>query len=145
MERREALLGINAILLAAAAQSAAADEHDQHKGHHGGKHGTLATAAADCIQKGEACMSHCISVLGQGEKEMAACHASVHQTVAICHALRTLANLDSKRLPGLARVAMDICKDCEDECRKHENKHAVCKECGDACSSCYKECKALAA
>jgi Cys-rich four helix bundle protein (predicted Tat secretion target) len=142
MDRRSVLVGINALVLTALADSAAADEPEHHHDHHGGKHASLVAAAADCVQKGQACIAHCISLLGQGEKEMASCHASVHQTVAICAALQEIANLDSKYLGALAKVAMEICKGCEEECRKHENKHMVCKHCADACAACYKECKA---
>lgn len=39
---------------------------------------------------------------------------------------------------------MAFCKDCEDECRKHEKKHMTCKECADACAKCLAECKKIA-
>ena len=58
-------------------------------------------------------------------------------------ALQQLAAGESKYLPQLARVAMDACKQCEDECKKTD-KHPECKACGEACAACYKECKAIA-
>jgi hypothetical protein len=48
-------------------------------------------------------------------------------------------------VPRLARVAMDLCEECEKECRKHADKHVQCKECGEACAECHKACKAIAA
>lgn len=149
MDRRKALAGMGALTLAALADSAMAQEHQhEHEHHHmqqAAKYQALIDAAADCVQKGQACNAHCNMLLGQGEKEMAACQASVNQTIAICSALQQLANLNSNHLTKLAAVAMDICKDCEDECRKHEKKHLACKECGDACAACYKQCQALSA
>jgi Cys-rich four helix bundle protein (predicted Tat secretion target) len=138
---------MSAITLAALADAATVEEnqHEHHHGQQSAKYQALLESAADCVQKGQACSAHCNVLLGHGEKEMAACQASVNQTVAICVALQQLANLDSKHLAKLGKVAMDICKDCEDECRKHEKKHAVCKDCGDSCAACYKQCKALSA
>ena len=45
----------------------------------------------------------------------------------------------------MAAVVMDMCKACEDECRKHEKKHKSCKDCADSCAACYTECKKVAA
>jgi Cys-rich four helix bundle protein (predicted Tat secretion target) len=145
MDRREALASFGAITLAALADAAVAQEHDHQHMHDAPKYKALTDAAADCVQKGEACVAHCTTLLGQGEKEMAACQSTAQQTIAICAALQQLANLGSPHLGKVAKVAMDICKDCEDECRKHEKKHSVCKDCGDACAACYKQCKAVAA
>ena len=134
---------------ALAAESGGHDHHD-HGGHehmHGdaGKLQPLIQAAADCAQKGDQCLAHCLVLLGNGDKEMAACAKSVNQTIAICRALETLAGQGSKYAASLAKVALDACKECEDECRKHEKKHAECKACADACAACLKQCKALSA
>ena len=67
------------------------------------------------------------------------------QTLAICAALQSLANLNSPHLAKVAAAAADICKACETECRKHDEKHATCKACGDACAACVKQCEAVAA
>ena len=47
----------------------------------------------------------------------------------------------SKHLAKYAKVAMEVCQDCEAECRKHESEHQVCKDCASACAACAKECK----
>jgi Cys-rich four helix bundle protein (predicted Tat secretion target) len=104
----------------------------------------LIASAADCVLKANICLQHCLVLLGQGDKDMAACAKSSSQVAAICTALQQLASAESKSLPQLAKVAMDICKDCEDECKKTD-KHPECKACGEACAACYKECKAIAA
>ena len=146
MDRRDLLAGAGAVLAAAATQQAFAQaqpgEHAHHR-HGKGKNLALADSAAKCVTTGEACGNHCITVLEQGDKTIAACARSVNQLIAICTALQAVAAQDGTQLAKLAKVAMDVCKECEDECRKHEKKHQECKDCGDACAACYKECKKL--
>lgn len=142
MNRREWLLGGMALAGAAVAGRAQAGEHEHH---HGASAQTgLAAAAADCVQKGEICLSHCLDLLGQGDKVMAVCAKSVSQTMAICSALQQFANQNSEHTAKLAAVAMDVCKQCEDECRKHADKHESCKACGESCAACYRECRKIA-
>ncbi|KAF0204835.1 MAG: hypothetical protein FD173_1486 [Gallionellaceae bacterium] len=49
-----------------------------------------------------------------------------------------------KNLPQMAKLAMDVCKECEEECKKTE-KHPECKACMEASAARYKECKKIAA
>lgn len=148
MNRREALL--SGIALAGAAvvghAQAAEMEHDHEHHHHDMSiNAGLISAAADCIQKGQVCLNHCLYLLGQGDKEMAACAKSVNQMLALCGSLQALANQESAYLPKLAAIAMDVCNKCEDECKKHASKHDACKACGESCAACAKECKKIAA
>lgn len=147
MNRRELLVGGIALAGAAMAGNARAATHEHDHGHHHGAaaSGALTLAISDCIQKGEVCLNHCIDLLGQGEKEMAACAKTVNEALAVCGALQQLANQNSKQLARMAAIAMDVCKQCEDECRKHAAKHESCKACGESCAACYAECKKIAA
>ena len=151
MDRRDVLAGLGSLTLAALAQSAVAAEgemdhmHEHHHEHGANRNQALIEAAGDCVQKGQACVAHCNKLLSEGDKDMAACQATAMQTIAICSALQELANLNSPHLAKVAAAAADICKACEDECRKHEKKHETCKACGDACAACAKQCRALAA
>lgn len=151
MNRREMLLGGMALAGAAVVGRAQAAEmaHDHnmnmHEHHHAAPaYAALTASIADCVQKGEVCLSHCLVLLGQGEKVMAACAQSVNQMLAVCGALQQLANQDSKQVAKLASIAMDVCKQCEDECMKHAEKHEQCKACGESCAACFKECKKVA-
>lgn len=148
MERRE-LLGSMAALATAslAAKAQAADDHSHHHHHPaaGSPLGKLMTAAADCVVKGQACMAHCLILLGQGDKAMAACAQSVNQMLALCGALQNLAAQNAKLTPALAKVALDACVACEAECKKHEDKHAECKACRESCTACVGACKAVLA
>jgi hypothetical protein len=65
--------------------------------------------------------------------------------LSLCSALQNLANQDSKYLVKLATVTLDARLDCEEECKKHADKHEACKRCGESCAACYKECKQLTA
>ncbi|MBX3185375.1 MAG: Csp1 family four helix bundle copper storage protein [Labilithrix sp.] len=107
--------------------------------HHGGD-ASLADAAHACMAKGEACISHCIGMLVSGDTSMAGCMKAVHDMQAVMEGLAAAASSGSKHLPALAKVAAEFCKDCEAECRKHADKHAVCKECAEACARTVAAC-----
>ncbi|MDD4964662.1 MAG: four-helix bundle copper-binding protein [Gallionella sp.] len=143
MDRRTLLLSGVALAGAALVGSAQASEHDHSHHHDAPTHTSLATTAADCLQKGQVCLNHCLELLGQGEKEMAACAKSVNQMLALCGALQQLANQNSKQLSKLAAIALDACQQCQEECKKHADKHEACKACGESCEACAKECKKL--
>ena len=110
-----------------------------------GKYATLAGTAADCTRVGQVCITHCLELLGQGDKSVGACAASVNQLLATCDALMKLSASDSKYVPKMAALALTVCEDCEKECRVHESKHKECKDCAEACAACAKECKKVSA
>jgi Cys-rich four helix bundle protein (predicted Tat secretion target) len=146
MDRREAVMGAGTGLLGlaglVAAETAAAQ--DSPHVHHGAHHKSLADAAGACVTTGQTCLEHCLELLGNGHKELGACAKSVMQMLPLCSALQNLANQDSKYLVKLANAALDACQDCAEECKKHAEKHDICKRCGESCRACYKECKQLA-
>lgn len=152
MNRRELLTGAAAMVAAVSAGRGFAAEHDHmdmgsmdksHAHHESTRNQKLIEAASDCGLKANICLQHCLVLMGQGDKELAACAKSASEVAAICTALQQLASAESKQLRQLAKVAMAICKDCEDECKKTD-QHPECKACGEACATCYKECKAIA-
>jgi Cys-rich four helix bundle protein (predicted Tat secretion target) len=150
MQRRELLeivaaAGVMATSAAVGAEStspAAPPAHDHSAAT--AKYRELIADTSRCVNTGEACVAHCLRLLGEGDKSLAACAKSVQDTIAGCTALRQLAAANSPHVAGLARVVAEICHDCETECRKHE-KHQVCRDCGDACAQCAKECQKAAA
>lgn len=145
MDRREMLGSMGVLAIAALASETQAAEHDHDHHNHGAKNQTLVDSASDCVKTGEACINHCLDLLAQGDKEMAACAKSVNEMLGVCAALQRLATVDSKFLPKFAKVAGEMCEACENECRKHEKKHAECKACADSCAVCLKECQKIAA
>jgi len=149
MERREVLKTVGAAMAAAIAGSALAAEQEHHHDHGAmpmaNPYSSLIASTSDCLKTGEACLAHCLVLLGEGDKEMAACAQSVNGMLAVCGTLGRLAGQNSKHTAALAKVTADVCAECEKECRKHEKKHAECKACADACATCLKECKKLSA
>ncbi len=145
MDRRELMKSGLALSLAAAGTAMAQSTAHDHHAHGGSKYAALVNASADCLHIGQVCLAHCFVVLGEGEKDMAACGASVSQMLAACDALMKLAASNSKYVPKMAALVLTMCEDCEKECRKHENKHQECRDCADACVACAKECKKVAA
>jgi Cys-rich four helix bundle protein (predicted Tat secretion target) len=144
MERREVLKSVVALTLAAAAGSVTAAQHTHH--HHGTHpHSQLIGTVGTCIEKGQICIAHCLTLLGEGDKDIAACAKSVQQMLAFCSALQQLASQESPYLRETALIAAKACKDCEAECDKHADKHIACKDCREACADCRKECEALTA
>jgi Cys-rich four helix bundle protein (predicted Tat secretion target) len=146
MERRDVLAALGAVgTMALASGSANANQSAEHHHHESSapKMRPLITATANCVSTGEACLAHCLTLLGQGDKAMAECAASVNQMLAVCGALQSLAAQQSRLAPALAKVALNACAECEKNCKKHADKHAECKACLDACVECGKQCKAL--
>ena len=107
---------------------------------HGEK--SLADSASNCVTKGELCLQHCMESLSSGSKTMAACAASVREMLIYCEALSKASARKSKHLKTIAKIALDACKECETQCRKHE-KMDVCKACAEACAACAKECQTV--
>ena len=112
--------------------------HHHHEA--GAGYSALVLAASHCVVTGEACIGHCLELLGQGDSSVAGCAKSVQQMLAACIALQQLAAWKSAYVPRFAAVVKDMCKACEEECRKHENKHKECRDCAESCAACAIEC-----
>jgi Cys-rich four helix bundle protein (predicted Tat secretion target) len=148
-----ASVGAGVALSTLAAISSPAKAADEHAGH--GDH-TLAhdeavhyqpviDAALACINRGEVCMDHCFKLLGEGDTSLKNCVRTVSAMLPMCVGLARFAALDAPRLKELARFCIDVCADCETECRKHQDHHASCRACADSCADCITACKALIA
>lgn len=95
----------------------------------------LIAAVKRCETVGNICLRHCIRLTKAGDKSIADCMRSVQVMLPVCGVVSCLATLDARRLKDLAKVCMDICSDCESECRKHEFHHVECKNCAEACAA----------
>ncbi len=141
MDRREILGMLGATAMGASALPAMG-QHD-HSGHAAGAHKSLADAASACSTAADACVTHCVDMLAGGDKSLQYCAATSREVATVCSGLQSLAAQNSPHLASYAKVAAEICKDCEAECRKH-SQHAVCKACGDSCAACAAECEKVA-
>ncbi len=124
---------------AAGGQGAAMPNGHEHHGA-GARYTALVAATSACISAGDACLTHCLVMLGEGDKELALCAKTVRDTIAACTALRELAAANSPHVQDLARVVAGICGDCEAECKKH-GQHPECRDCEKACRECRQLCE----
>ncbi len=141
MNRRELLIGTGAVLVASAARGDKPKPATAPPGAH--EHHTMASpltdAAVDCVKKGQACLAHCLTLLGSGDTSLTACAKAVTDMVAVAQALLTVSTAGSKHTKALAKVAGDVSRDCEAECKKHADKHDACKACMECCSKLIAE------
>ncbi len=140
-----ASLAAAVVLAAPSAVVAAADSHAGHDHGGGAKYQNVIDAALACVNRGDVCINHCITLLGSGDTSLKDCIRTVSAMLPMCAALARLAALEAGRLKELAKLCIDVCADCEAECKKHAEHHAVCKACAESCAACIKECKALIA
>lgn len=68
MDRREAMLGTGLFALAGLAGADKASTEETPHVHHGLHHRPLADAAESCVATGQACLDHCLDLLGGGDK-----------------------------------------------------------------------------
>lgn len=108
-------------------------------------HAALIAAAKKCGAVGEVCLKHCIKLTKAGDNSLADCMRNVKAMLVVCNAVGRLAGQDAKRLKDLTKVCLDVCTDCEAECRKHEGHHVECKNCAIACAAMITEAKKLLA
>lgn len=144
--RRDILTASGVFAVAAVAASGPARAQSGHMHTMAGamhKNNDLTTAAMDCLRKGNECLAHCLMLFQAKDTTVADCAVQVNQMLPMCDALAKLAMADSKYLKQHAKLCIDVCTDCEKECRKHEKTHPECKACADSCSDCIKACKAL--
>ena len=152
MNRREMLKSVasGVVLAAMSGATLATDQHAHEHGmmehaHDANPNAALIAATSAAIIKGQACLQHCIAQLSQGDKELGKCAMLSSDMLTACTAIQQLASNKSPYLTGMAEVAMMICNDCEEECRKFEKKHEVCKAAAEACAACHMELMKVAA
>ena len=107
-----------------------------------------AETARACLDTGDACVRHCVTLLGQGDTTLEKCMRTVLDMTAACDGLSRLASYADTATPNLrayAKVCGDYCRDCAAACKKHADHHAACKACMESCDACLKACEALAA
>jgi Cys-rich four helix bundle protein (predicted Tat secretion target) len=144
MNRRHLLLGATqAAAVAAMSTASAADQKASPVQQAVNK--PLLDAAYNCSKIAEVCLAHCQMTLSAGDTMLKDCSVSVAQLLPVCETLASLTAQGSKYLAKYAKFALEVCKDCEKECRKHESHHTQCKDCANACAACAKECQKIAA
>jgi len=135
-DRREVLLAGASLALMASGVAAAAENVSGV---------TFASALGRCVETGNVCLEHCLKNLGKGDTTLAECSVAVRDMLAVCNAVGVLAAAQSKFLKSAVRLCVEVCEPCEKACRVHENHHAECKACADACSAVLVQARQIAA
>ncbi len=134
LSRRDLLVGAGALAATFASGSTLAASHTAHRHEdHAPKHPQLLKAINKCLTTGQLCITHCLVVFKEGDTSLAECAQKVHEMYAICNAYAYLVAANSTYVKDYAKICRVACDDCEKECRKHDDKHVECKDCGDAC------------
>lgn len=115
---------------------------DQHAGHAtGSAAAALVTTSSACLSAGNVCLAHCLRLLSDGDKSMAACGSAVTEMLPVCEMMGTLAATGSKHLATAAKLCHDVCTSCAEACKPHVGHHAECKACFEACQASVAEAK----
>jgi Cys-rich four helix bundle protein (predicted Tat secretion target) len=86
-----------------------------------------------------------MGLFASGDASLAQCSARIQDMISVCGAVASLAAAESAYLKPLAKICIDVCKSCEQECRKHEQHHTICKETADACARQVVACEKVVA
>lgn len=147
MNRNQFLLKTGAVIATAGAVNQlfaqGMEDHSQH-----GNTKTKTTkfskakmSAIHCILAAEDCLSHCIELMGNGDKSMGICAATTRDVIASCNAFLSMASQESSFTKKMAALCIEVCEACAKECKKHAEHHEVCKVCMKSCNDCAKEMK----
>jgi len=140
LARRNFLLATSALATVTAAPSVLASGSKHH--HKGPSNEGLVKSSSHCTASGNACIAHCLILLGNGNTKMAECAKSVNLMMPMCNAVGYHAAANSKYLHDMVSICKGVCEDCEKACRKHEDEHAECKACAESCADMVAACKA---
>lgn len=168
-DRRAIMLGATA-LMALSAKEAGAQiwpfrrreepspipaQHQDHSGHQGHAGPTASAdglseqesgvvhALAHCDMVGQACLTHCLSLLAQGDASMAACASAVREMLSVCGTTSTLIQSRSSLAAAQLAVCRDACAACRAACLPHVDHHTQCSECAQACTRAIVAIEAL--
>jgi len=150
LDRRD-LLTAGVGLVAFATVARAADEAAQKPAAAASSEGqqlaaqALAKAIGQCLTAGNACLDHCLTLLGSGDTSLAECSKAVRDMLAVCNATQILVVGKPAYVKSAVQLCIDACTDCERACRKHEERHAICKTCAEACAATIKAARAYLA
>ena len=94
------------------------------------------------------CITHCNYCAGACLREddvnmMVECIRLDIACAEVCSTTVKLLAMESPFATEMVAKCMEICKQCADECGKHEHQH--CKECSEACRKCAAACEAYLA
>ena len=137
MNRRQSIVALSA----AALFSATARTQDNKPPRKPPPFDVLIQPATEVLLKGQACLSYCIYLLGEGQQQVATVARTVNELLVLASAVQALAEQHGKQLGGLAPLALTAAQTCEVECRQHLQGNMQIQECADACAAFIKACR----
>lgn len=97
----------------------------------------LIQALGNCINHCNYCADACLDE--DNVKMMVNCIRTDRVCAEACTALSHILATGYKDVDGLVEYCINVCKDCADECEKHNHSH--CQECAKACRNCVQACE----
>lgn len=97
----------------------------------------LAACAAACEMCADACLDE------EDIKMMVPCIRLDRDCSQICHTTASFIASGSENAGSLLKVCEEICRNCSEECGKHNHDH--CQRCAEACRECAEACSKYAA
>jgi Cys-rich four helix bundle protein (predicted Tat secretion target) len=140
---RRTLLAAGSSLVAAAAVTLPGIATEASAAEVDAPNAALVRVALECAGTGELCLHHCFAEFAKGQTMLAQCAARVGEMIPVCQTLASLAALESVHLKAYAKICIDVCQACEDECRKHTAHAAICGQCADSCAKVIAALKPL--
>lgn len=98
---------------------------------------SLLDALNACVAACENCASACLQE--DDVKMMAPCIALDRDCSDICALTARLVARGSAHAQHLLRECAEICRQCAEECEKHQHQH--CQDCAAACRRCEEACR----
>lgn len=94
-----------------------------------------------CITACETCATMCLQE--DNVKMMARCIQTDRDCADICTLTAKYVARESEFTSDVLNLCINICKECYEECKKHEHDH--CQKCAEKCKECYEACEEYAA
>jgi hypothetical protein len=97
----------------------------------------------DCAQTCATCAEDCLAE--DGVIELRRCIRLNLDCATVCAATGALASrgagAEEAVLRPMLQACSEICRICEEECRRHADRHEHCRVCADLCKDCEDACR----
>ena len=136
ISRRDLLVGMGLTAMAyTPVASAMQHEHGKHDhSKHKPQQESVLESVNVCLDRGQRCIAHCLTMFQEGDTSVADCAAKVHEMQAICGGFSYLLASNSTHIKSMSALCLAVCEECAEECRKHDQHHE-CRECAEACEA----------
>jgi hypothetical protein len=105
------------------------------------KHQEMLKSLSNCINYCNWCADACLDE--DNVKDMVKCIRLDRACSYVCAATANILDTRYDDIQGLVNYCIQICEDCEKECKKFDSDH--CQQCAKACRECADACRRYAA